>query len=348
MGKKLGLFGVALVLAALVVMVFAGSALASYNWSTNTADHSAVAGSVHDKSTATDPNPCDSCHIPHGGSPTGFLWAKPLKADKNGMTGNVTTNDDENVSSDIKPLCYSCHDGTIASKGMARVFSATHTNHRTRAADAIKPAVLNPDGSVKTPAAPYGPGRDCDLCHDPHDDGNKNYRVVNADGSITNNKTGFTGASSFLKYERYSSKSGAWSSLYPGGNFCGSCHSGNMANSATASTHPLDVVPGANTARSHTPYDQYWTPEVNADYKGTRLFDKTTRLESDATGAVVNCESCHGPHGTDPAAVATTSTGEEFHSLNTMGVEPKLGTDGKPLPVDPNDPTTVYLCVNCH
>ena len=75
------MFSVALVVFVVVLMVFAGTALASYNTATHTADHSAVAGSVHDVSSTDDPNPCEGCHIPHGANPNaGFLWANPLGA----------------------------------------------------------------------------------------------------------------------------------------------------------------------------------------------------------------------------------------------------------------------------
>jgi hypothetical protein len=314
-GRKFSLITVALVVFLFVLMAFASTAMASYNFTTHTADHSMVSGSVHDKSTQTNPNPCDSCHIPHGANPNaGFLWKSALSSNTNGgaTTGGVTSNDDAGMSSDIKPLCYSCHDGTIATTGMATAFSATHSNHRTRS--------LTVYGSS---------GRDCDLCHDPHDDTNKNYLM--GDGSTAQN---YTGSSKFLKFER-SGRSG-WTTIYPGGDVCGSCHSGNMANSATAKTHPLDVVPGANTAKSHVPTDALWSPTIG-DYSGTRLYDPSTRVVSTCATAGVECQSCHSPHGADPSATYTDSSNNVIHSLNTQRVDP-----------DPAHPTDPYLCVNCH
>jgi hypothetical protein len=331
-GKKISLLGVALVVLVLVLMVFAGSAFASYNTGTHTADHSAVAGSVHDVSTPDDPNPCEGCHIPHGANPNaGFLWANPLPADTGNTTGGVTVNDDAGISTEIKPLCYSCHDGTTTALGVARVFSATHTNHRTRAASALRT-------SGSSAGQPYGPGRDCDLCHDPHDDGNHNFRVVNADGSISTTQN-WTGASSFLKYERRggTAPNYTYTTIYPGGDFCGSCHSGNMADSATAKTHPLDVVPGSNGALSKAPVDGVWLPE-SGDYSGTRLYDVATHKQVN-TGGAVKCESCHTAHGAEPTATytSTNSSGVTsiIHSLNTMVL-------------DPSAPGANFLCVNCH
>ena len=202
----------------------------------------------------------------------------------------MTANDDAGISSDIKPLCYSCHDGTTATAGVARVFSPSHTNHRTRAASALRT-------SGSTAGQPYGPGRDCDLCHDPHDDGNTNFRVVNADGSISTTQA-WTGASSFLKYERRggTAPNFTYTTLYPGGDVCGSCHSGNMANSATAKTHPLDKVPGANTALSKPPVDGTWLPEVapTTPAPGCTTWPRTNRqvpvARSSASRAITRTE----------------------------------------------------------
>lgn len=302
MSKKIAMVSVGLMICAVVVLAFAGTALASYNSMTHTADHSMVAGSVHDVTRAIPgENPCDSCHIPHS-SKGDFLWARSQNANGGGTVS--ATNDDTGVSTAIKPLCYSCHDGSGVNNGtgIATVFSTSYSNHRTRAATAL-------NSSQKA----YGAGRDCDLCHDPHDDGN----------------------TSFLKYERYSSKNGGqWSTITAGGNFCASCHSGNAD---MAKNHALEIAPGTNTALSHLPYDTLWVPASN-DYSGTRLYDPTSHMKSTAANAVVECASCHTPHGAEPTAKAQTSTGEVFHSLNTMRTAPNANVLGG----------LIYLCINCH
>lgn len=276
--KKIGLLSVAMVVFVVVFVAFAGTALAEYDWVNHAPDKAMVVNSPHDVNAE---NPCSSCHIPHGANGD-FLWARDYSSSANGAQ-DVTSNDDAGTSTAIKPMCYSCHDGTIASVGLKTAFSATHSNHRTRAATA-----LNSSGNA------YGPNRDCDLCHDPHDDGNTD----------------------FLRYERYSSRNGGhWYTLTPGGNFCSSCHTGNTD---MASNHPIDVVPSAGSA----PTDRDWVPAVD-DYSGTRLYDSATHLVSTAATAQVNCASCHTPHGADPDAQAestneTTGVVTVFHSLNTM------------------------------
>jgi hypothetical protein len=273
-GKKIGLVSVTLVVFVVVFMAFASTALAAYDFTNHIPDKSAVVGGPHDVQTT---NPCSSCHIPHEANGD-FLWARAYSTSTSGASG-VTANDDAGISSNIKPMCYSCHDGTIASVGLVTAFSPTHSNHRTRAATALRT-------SGSSAGQPYGPGRDCDLCHDPHDDGN----------------------SSFLKYERLSH--GAWVSINRGANFCASCHSGNAD---MAVNHPIDVVPSAAAA----PTDAAWVPAVG-DYSGTRLYDGTTHFVSTAADAQIACASCHTPHGADPNATAQTSTGTVFPSLNTM------------------------------
>jgi hypothetical protein len=270
-GKKIGLVSVTLVVFVVVFMAFASTALAAYDFTNHIPDKAMVVNSPHDVQAE---NPCSSCHIPHDANGD-FLWARAYSTSTNGAQ-DVTGNDDAGISSNIKPMCYSCHDGTIASVGLVTAFSPNHSNHRTRAATAIRSST----------GLPYGPGRDCDLCHDPHDDGN----------------------SSFLKYERLSQ--GTWRTINRGGNLCASCHSGNAD---MAVNHPIDVVPSL----ASTPTDATWVPTVG-DYSGTRLYDPTTHLVSSAATAQLACASCHTPHGADPNATAQTSTGSVFHSLNTM------------------------------
>ncbi len=304
--KRVSLVFAATVAFVVVLMAFAGPALASYDFDSHTADKSMVAGSVHNvMRSIPGANPCDSCHIPHGAQGA-FLWKNAPNATGGGGINDAVV--DTDVSSAIKPLCYSCHDGSVATVGLSTAFSTAYTSHRTRAATAVRAST----------GEPYGVGRDCDLCHDPHDDGN----------------------TSFLKYERYSSHgTPGWYAITPGGVFCSSCHSGNTDH---ATNHALEVVPGA-TQNSRTPLDAVWVP-ATGDYSGTRLYDPTTHFKSTAANAVVECGSCHTPHGAQPTAIDP----EGVHTLNTMHLDPLRDAEGDPIPVDPTDPDTLWLCVNCH
>ncbi len=71
---------------------------------------------------------CTICHTPHDAK-SSYLWARSV-----------------GDGSGLKPLCYSCHDGSVTAKG-AVAFDPTKEQHQVNA------------GS---------PGQDCDRCHDPH------------------------------------------------------------------------------------------------------------------------------------------------------------------------------------
>ena len=262
MGKKIGLVSCALVVFVLLLLAFT-----SIGWAAP-GDHSNVVNTVHNTTRGVpDANPCEGCHIPHDAEGA-FLFARsPNASGGGGSVGPSST-------TAIKPLCYSCHDGTVAATGMYSVFNPTKANHKTQAASAVRP-------SGPQEGQPYGPGRDCDLCHDPHDNGNTD----------------------FLIYERTTSQGTIV--ITPGGNVCANCHVGNVDVSlgGTSLNHRTGVVPSADSY----PADRVWSP-VRGDYSGTRLFDSRTLLVSNAADAVMACETCHTPHGS-----VTDET-----SLNTM------------------------------
>ncbi len=293
MFKRIVLLNTVLALCVALVLAMAGVALASYNYASHSSDHSMVAGSAHDVTrTVAGANPCDNCHIPHSAKGT-FLFARS----QSGVGGFDSPANDPGVSSSIEPICYSCHDGTGVNNGtgLATVFSPQHTNHPTHSASS-----KDPSGTA------YGAGRDCDLCHDPHDDGN----------------------TSFLRYEQV--VEGKWMPVSVGGTFCASCHS---EEAEMPRNHAVGVPPGRDGTVSHLPVDSVWSPAAN-DYSGARLYDPGSHLVSIATNAVVECGSCHTPHGAEPSA---TIGNTPYHSLNTMRSGP-----------DPADPAAAFLCLNCH
>jgi len=242
-------------LAGLALVVFAFILVASSSTS-SAADHSAVINTVHDVTRGMPTaNPCEGCHIPHDAQGA-FLWART----PNASGGGGSVGPDSTTA--IKPLCYSCHDGTVAVTGTATVFEPTKANHKTQAATAQRP-----DGSY------YGPGRDCDLCHNPHDNSNTDFLIQG---------------------------------ISAGGNVCASCHGGNLDTSQGGSSinHKIHIVPSA----ASRPIDRVWNPS-RGDYSGTRLFDPSTDLVSRAPDAVLACETCHTPHGsvTDENSLNTMS-----------------------------------------
>ncbi|MDA8187082.1 MAG: hypothetical protein M0T85_02935 [Dehalococcoidales bacterium] len=86
-----------------------------------------VIGTKHNLGSAGNPA-CLVCHTPHDAKGS-YLWAR-----------NVGS------GSGLKPLCYSCHDGTVTNTG-SYAFDATKYQH---------------------PVTPGSKGQDCDRCHNPH------------------------------------------------------------------------------------------------------------------------------------------------------------------------------------
>jgi hypothetical protein len=392
----LGVVGLVFVL---VLVAFTGTALAAYSFTTHTVDHSMVSGSKHDVS-ASGGNPCDSCHVPHGAEGP-FLWSRGAsELTGSGVDGtNTDTGAPGQYSSDIKPLCYSCHDGTqvfgsgsLLTVGSLTVFSENgHFNHRTTAASYV------PAGS----STPTGPGQDCDRCHDPHDDSYWDFlrpefktETYDQTGNLVTVDDGTHGAKTLYR----------WSRLIKGGNVCASCHESALPDATAASVaaglpgsrnvHPVyqgsgmgaawtgkmvwdtanpgtfaydpstgtyvltatsttpivasTPVPGTAVAvpavwpalwPSSWPADQLYLP-ASADYQGTRVFSQTTGFLvagkphapalTDGT-SVVECESCHAPHG------ANDATDGAVHILNTMSMGPITGPPAEP-----------GLCSSCH
>jgi hypothetical protein len=296
------------------------------------------------------------------------------------------TNVDAGYSSDIKPLCYSCHDGSVATIGSATAFSKNHFNHRTTAASTVTNGVRR------------GPGSDCDRCHDPHDDTMRNYlrpefktRTYDENGHVVKTNAAGTAilpyADPSLTSDPYNASGqnktvSRYSPLIKGGDVCASCHESNLPNVTATSgsgrhVHPVyqpagvmlpwiatmgvgnltitgtvgppntiaalltgpsatptivtAPVPGKNPLVSVWPKGGSYAPLTGGGYDGTRVFntDGTVYTGAKNTTAVVECESCHAPHGAnDGTATSPDNPTTPFHYLNTMA-----------------DAT---LCSNCH
>ena len=115
----------AIVLAFVVLLVGAGVVLGQQK---------NVAGTKHDVASPDTPA-CVYCHVP--ADPEGkALWeGKP---------------NDSGAFSGLKPLCFSCHDGTVSVLRSSYVFDPGRPEHLSK---------------------PGARGQDCDRCHDPHDTG---------------------------------------------------------------------------------------------------------------------------------------------------------------------------------
>jgi predicted CXXCH cytochrome family protein len=118
-------------LAAAVAFAILATAALAGGWQA-IAEQGKVTGTAHDLGTPgeTGVSSCETCHVPHEEQGQ-VLWEGDPRQD-----GEFTG---------LAPLCYSCHDGTVADGSYA--FD---------------------QGLAQHPVEPGEPGQDCDLCHDPH------------------------------------------------------------------------------------------------------------------------------------------------------------------------------------
>ncbi|KXS41070.1 MAG: hypothetical protein AWU54_1755 [Candidatus Frackibacter sp. T328-2] len=125
----------------------------------------ALAGEI--KSTGHPLNGCSSCHLPHGAHGD-KLWT---------FTPNLQTQKGTKLIS-INALCYSCHDGTITSKGKD-FFDNLKTTHPV--------GVKIPDYMTIPDDFPldHKERMTCGTCHNPHNSDAESYlRVSNKTGKL--------------------------------------------------------------------------------------------------------------------------------------------------------------------
>lgn len=108
-----------------------------------------VSGTRHNVS-APGVSPCTMCHIPQDEDGKA-LWAG--NANQSGLFAGM------------RPLCFSCHDGTVTAVG-AYVFNPSTPTHLS---------------------SPGIRGQDCDRCHDPHDTGAGKFLKYTGGANICQN-----------------------------------------------------------------------------------------------------------------------------------------------------------------
>jgi predicted CXXCH cytochrome family protein len=125
-------------LAAIVLLLFGAQAVLG--------EEKRVAGTKHDVAPV-DTSPCIYCHIPGDGESQLLRRA---------------SDDPELSFSGLRPLCFSCHDGTVTDRG-AYLFAPDRPLH---------------------PATPGVRGQDCDRCHNPHEEGPGKFLKVTGDANF--------------------------------------------------------------------------------------------------------------------------------------------------------------------
>jgi hypothetical protein len=247
-----------------------------------------IFGSDHDTGTPGNPT-CAQCHTPHKAEGM-YLWARvPYSA----YAGE----------SEILPLCFSCHDGSVAASG-TYIPDASH-NHP----QGVVMYDPNHDGDMSdaypiTEHAAYETSckkcmePDCGKCHDAH-----------------------SNAWVFLDAERFPSidtdDDGVVDTDFLNASICASCHEGwrhgiksydDEHNPIPHTTHPEMITETEGAADTDLPSDRIWDGDA-ADFSGTRLWSDDTIYSAvwgaedtalyvvDTGPGDIRCMSCHTPHG---------------------------------------------------
>lgn len=243
-----------------------------------------VAGSPHDL-TGSGEKLCMACHIPHNAQGD-KLWASTPSGTFSG----------------VQDLCYTCHDGGVASTGVNTAFNATLEQHAAVGGDCSGDGACHDvhnlgDGDFLTVADANGDGSFCDDCHDATP-----FTGAEGLGDHTAGITHFTSASFTCDQCHTPHGATAQTTNPPGltnpilladnqpgayyGAFCISCHNG---------TAPTPAVGGTGGTAASDVFDY-----AEATNDGTETKHPTTST----TGGfpVGGCNKCHDVH--DPAGTA--------------------------------------------
>jgi predicted CXXCH cytochrome family protein len=265
-----------LLLAAFVVLVFAGTLHAQFTGDVLGAHDLSPGGQSPIKGGALPP--CQYCHAPHSGIPKGPLWAQAYSSQTYSLYSSTTTTNQTLVQPPLgapSSLCLSCHDGTVAPGqtvpyGMIQmqgkmnaqdVFGVSLQNSHPfsfnriqDSADLVASLVASQQTADPLQKVTLINGNvECESCHNPH--------VQNGDPVSLN----------FLVRDSSS------------GQMCLSCH-GTTARTVNGATNPL--VP--------------WPTSVHATIANVTL--PAAYVGAYTTVAGNSCSSCHLEHNANGPA----------------------------------------------
>ncbi len=222
----------------MVVVVAAAAACAGLvSMGLTRGEQGAVIGGPHDLGAVSGNagvSACEVCHLPmDADSPP--LWQTDPHAGDDRLSG-------------LAASCYSCHDGTVASSGL-HVFDAALSQHVVR---------------------PNEPGKDCDMCHDPH-------------------------VSEYGNFLRFPS----------GANLCRTCHTmgGHPVNVDAAAQGDLPSDPSFDPATGDVSGSRLWNADGTAPGTTVKCLschaahgaanDKLVSVPDGDRGSSALCANCH-------------------------------------------------------
>lgn len=294
-------------------------------------------GSVSFAQVATTPHNitaaqgiCSNCHVPHlsGGD---RLW--PTSEAASVQHGEVG------------PLCYSCHDGTIATNANVTTTAWDIPADRTGAAGGAHGLNRSgatggyPNTTVST-TLPYGDGSatgtfECTTCHDPHND----------PGTVASALTLLRFDIEDLCDRCHTSRGdadAAWVSGYGPANALGSHPVGTDVTGDSDANSPIDI--GYGIAPGGSDLDQPYTGSATAG-----RHDLGGHLIEGLTNTGITCTTCHSVHGpVDPEEGPAASIPEDLLSISQGVVSASGVGDGFTANGGQNAVAANALCENCH
>ncbi len=300
------------------------------------AGKSSIIGTDHDLGTSGVPT-CEQCHLPHK-SLAMYLWAMEPDPDYAG-------------DSEILPLCYSCHDNTVANGSY--IPDAEH-NHP---ADTPPYVLTNPnyESRCKKCMEP-----DCAKCHDAHSDtwvflDSERFGAIDYDGDETTPDIETMNASLCVYCH-----SGPGHDVNRMEDPDGQPHSGDEYT-VWHTTHPEMVSEPAGADEYDPPAgaDRTWWGDTG-DLSGTRLWtddtvytnqpgDDTQYYVEGSGPGDIRCMTCHTTHAGQHAELETMI----YQLIPAVGA-PETGAACENVADDDGDGVAndgcpnSKICVNCH
>ena len=303
--------------------------------------HSGVAATKHHLSVSgtgtikasSEQQICVFCHTPHNAAPLQPLWNHASSGSVYTPYSSTTVNASPGQPTGASMLCLSCHDGTIA---LGNVLSKTNpitmaggvttmpagvTHLGTDLSDdhpisfnfmSGLPEFVNPstlDGAVKLDNTGQ---MQCTSCHDPHDDTNGKFLVMQNTASALCNtchiKNGWDETS-------HSSSGSTWDGTNPdpwphteattvAGNACENCHSPHSAGSQQRILNYN--VEESNCLSCHNGHVANHNIEAEFNKSYRHPITDTTNIHDPTEAGRVNsrhaeCVDCHNPHAANAA-----------------------------------------------
>jgi len=281
---------------------------------------------------------CIFCHTPHNSAPMSPLWNRASSGSAYTPYSSSTVIASPGQPTGSSMLCLSCHDGTIALGNVLSKPTPIDLNGITTLPSGAN--LLDTDlsddhpvsfdftsglasqrGELVNPSTLSGPVKldnsgqmQCTSCHDPHDDSNGKFLVMQNSASAL---CQVCHIKNFWSQTEHSISASSWDGINPdpwpnsseatvAGNACENCHTPHNAGSSERILNYQAEESNCLSCHNGHVADQDIETEFNK-FARHPIFD-TTGTHDPAEAAVVNsrhveCVDCHNPHaanGTDP------------------------------------------------